>query len=289
MTLQKYVLLLLSFVSINLFSQEKFVKTGESEITEYRNTEDRIEKKINNLTFDFISIYKDNIFHDILLEQKRTFTITQGVDGFKSNIELTAYEKNKNIYSKILWKINEGADLVEKDIDHIKFILFGSASAEDAFIFYSKYNGEKYCIATSDLNYIVIPNTKNKRIVSYLCVNTFLYNQEEEEFPNLVGILNYGNPNKLQQRVLIIGNFGDLPWTPEIYILDKDNKKHANNYTHWAGNMNHSKEAISNFSILLEYYDDMQVTIPITNDEIIIDKITYNGAIFKNIIFKSKN
>ena len=272
-------------IASNLFSQNDFTKTRESKISEFINLTGKLEKKISNVNFDFISINTDEGYKDVLLEIERDFSIISGSEGFNSKMRLTAYEKQNNSYTNKIWEIKQKADAFEKGINYLKMVQWGGTE-DDGYTYYCKQSGKKYCDASSNLTYIEIPNTRNTRIISYLSHSTNLSLDENKQYHDLLGILNYGNIKDIQQRLFIFGDSGGMPWTPIIYIIDKENKKYENHYMHWEGDNNPSKSAISNFTILLYFQEDLTIRIPILLDELDIANIEKSSSVFSDFLVK---
>jgi len=267
----KVTILTLLFFS-NIFAQEFHQqRQNKSYIETLGKPGERIIKHIVNTKYDMISIYTDNKFREILLEEVFDQTIIPGVEGREAKVQIKAFGMVNEKFREFLWEINDLGYEVEKYHDYLRLITYGCCSAENTYIYFNKISGNKFLTATSDFAFLDVPNTDNKRIATFHSSNGMLKYDENVRFPDQLGILYYADEKYIIQKLLIIGKLDGLHGTPDMRF--KNNKNDTSNLTLWDSNFKNDFEDITGFNIIIDFSHFFKLEIPIKEDKFYIENI----------------
>ncbi len=265
----KTIILLLSFLSFSA-SQTLQKKDFSFVETDDHNSE-RLVKRVVNKNYDFISQYNNGKFDDILLEQTFDQTIVPGVEGRRARVKIIAWGYKNKKFEKFLWEIDDIGYTVGKYDEYLRLSNYGCCGAENAYIYYNLKTGKKFLTASSDFANISVPNTKNKRIITFLSSHAEIQYNVIPDYPHQLGILYYTDGHEILQEVLIVGELNDLHGSPNIGFLDKG--EFSKYFTVWDANFNENSDAISGFSTTLDF-GFFKIEIPIYYDRFdIVDAI----------------
>jgi hypothetical protein len=279
MSNNKHFFILIIFLSLNVtISEAQLNKNFKKEITSSIEIKsignNKTSKHIINSTFNLSSFIIKNELENVLYEQIIDKTIISGIEGSKSLIKVKAW-RGAN-FSELLWELNDSGDDAELfSTNFYKIIKFGYSGSEETYSYYNTRTGEKIVTTTSGLYLIEAPNLKTKRLISYFSSNSAI-NTSKNKVENLIGIIQYSDQYQLLKELNVIADLGGLSWTPQISLCD--NKKIGKDkLTEWTSKSSSLNETFSNFSVKLTFQKDMEIIIPISNDDFDLDNLKLNS------------
>jgi hypothetical protein len=267
----KYFIFIFCTISY-LFSQNipTLQKKEYSKIETHINEWGYLVKHIINKKYDVISFYRDGKFTDILLDQTLDHTITPGEEGRRTKINITAWGFANDQFKKLLWEINDVGYEASKSGDYIYLTTYGCCSSDNTHIYYKISDGKKFLTATSKFARLSVPNTKNKRIITFHSSNAQV-SYQEYDYSSQLGILHYANENEIIQQALITGELDGLHSTPEITF--KTEKEESENLSLWNANHNNDPQAINGLSAVIDFTYFFNLEIPIVKDRLDLDNV----------------
>jgi hypothetical protein len=246
-------------------------KTSNSYYREYYDKNVLVKNTIN-CKYRVFGIDEFGTLINVLLKETINEKIYSDREGSESNTKIELF-KGKD-YNDIIWTIEDEGDKTNQIIDFIGIIKTGCCGSENYYNYYNIDTGKKLFTSSGNISSIELMNAGGpKRRLSYLCNCTEYNIPESIEFPNLLGILNYANDYLIREKLLLLGNFDGMPYTPRISFIDNKGKESIGLFL--LPNNDHKKDytAFNDFIIKLCFGDSYTVLIPVIDDKLQIKKL----------------
>lgn len=274
--------ILLAVVSTSTAQQPGGInRTATSTITTRNDKERGVVVEITNRRFAFAHYYPDKLgadeqFPTILLLEEFTSERSLSSEGQEGKVKIEAWTGKDASASNRIWTISHTGDEGEIRDRFYKVTRWGCCDADNTDFYFNLITGQKVFASTADLFQIEVPNTSRAfdRYVGFHSAYASVPSVEGEKDQSVIGVIQYSSETKTLARIVLRGATEaqrDLR-LEKIRARYQSKLTDTNMLTLWGVDGKGASSSLSQFSIILTFYDNAQVEIPVTNDQLDISR-----------------
>lgn len=255
--------------------EKRLERSAISSIRTYINSDGDIVAETINRRFAFSHFYTENGFSN---EQFRTLLL---LEEFKSTRRILAGQvqgtvrveawmgKDASPQNK-LWTIEQSGDAGEVADRFYRVTKYGCCASIATDVYFSLLSGRKLYTTNTGLFEIVVPNTSidMTRYVAFHAPDAILPPDEPQSAESQAGVIQYGSEKSVLQKV-ILRHKGDIG-SPRVQMLYKEKLVESEPLMLWGADKKPDKTSLSDFSVVLLFYDLRKVIIPVKNDQLLL-------------------
>lgn len=251
-------------------------RTATSTITTRNDKERGVIVQITNRRFTFTHYYPDKLgadeqFPTIMLLEEFTSERSLSAEGQEGNVKIEAWTGKDANASKRIWTIEHAGDEGEIFDRFYKVTKMGCCDAENTDFYFNLITGQKVFASTAGIFQIDVPNTSTafNRYVAFHSSFASVPSVEGEKDQSIIGVIQYSSETKTLGRIILRG----ATEAQRDMRLEKIKARYqrklsdTDNLTLWGVDGKGAASSLSDFSIILSFYDNVQVEIPVTNDQ----------------------
>ena len=252
-------------------------RTATSTITTRNDKERGVVVQITNRRFTFTNYYPDRIgpdepFPTIMLLEEFTSERSLSAEGQEGTVKIEAWTGKDANASKKMWTIEHIGDQGEIFDRFYKVIKEGCCAAENTDFYFNLVTGQKVFASTADVFQIDVPNTSNafNRYVAFHSVHASVQSAESEKDQSVIGVIQYSSETKPLSRIILRGKT-EAQRDMRLEKIKARYQRKLNDtgtLTLWGVDGKGATSSLSDFSIILSFYEKVQVEIPVTNDQL---------------------
>jgi hypothetical protein len=215
-------------------------------------------------------------FWMILLEEFRS-EWSPGVEGKKATVSIDGWAGPLTNPSKKIWSIHTEGDKGEVYDNFYKVTRYGCCGSLDTQIWFSLIDGKKVFTSNIDPVQVAVPNSSAglARYFAWHSNEASISPTEVQTVKDLKGVLQYGSERQVSRRLLVRSSI-DL-YLSKIAIryqgkLHDDAREFVTGIMLWGVDGKNDKSALSDFSVILTWNDNIEAEIPVENDELQVSK-----------------
>lgn len=233
-----------------------------------------------NRRFSFVDAGADHRNEEavlrLLLEEFRSES-SPGIMGTRSTVTVDGWMGPFPNPQKKAWTIHSEGDVGQAYDNFYKVTRYGCCGSQDTHIWFSLIDGQKLFTSNIHPVNVFVPNTRADltRYFAWHSNEASIEPAERTTVKDLRGVLQYSSERKLLQRLLLRSG-ADLYLSKIAFRyqgkLHDDMRALEQGLGLWGVNKATSETALSDFSIVLIFNDQIEVEIPVEKDELQIAK-----------------
>ena len=254
-------------------------RSATSLIRTYINSDGDIVAETVNRQFTFSHFYTENAFSNeqfrtlLLLEEfKSTRSILAG--QMQGTVRVEAWMGKDASPQNKIWTIEQSGDAGEVADRFYKVTKYGCCASIATDVYFGLLTGQKLYTTNTGLFGIVVPNTSIAlvRYVAFHAPDAILPPSEPQSAESQAGVIQYGSEKSVLQKV-ILRSKGDIG-RPRVQMLYKEKLVESEPLMLWGADKKNDKTSLSDFSIVLLFYDLRKLIIPVKNDQLLLSAAT---------------
>jgi hypothetical protein len=251
-------------------------RTATSTITTRNDKERGVVVQITNRRFTFTNYYPDKIgpdeqFPTIMLLEEFTSERSLMAEGQEGKVKVEAWAGKDANASKKMWTIEHEGDEGAIADRFYKVTKWGCCAAENTDFYFNLVTGQKVFASTADIFQIEVPNTSSafNRYVAFHSIHASVASAEGEKDQSVIGVIQYGSETKPLSRI-ILRSKTEAQQDMRLEKIKARYQRKLNDtspLTLWGVDGKAAVSSLTDFSIILSFYENVQIEIPVTNDQ----------------------
>lgn len=230
-----------------------------------------------NRQFKYVSLYAGSGYESMLLLEEIRSEQSRDTEGSNGTLKVDAWLGKGRKPTQKAWTIKAEANVAEAAEPFYRATKYGCCAALNTMTWYNLFTGQKVFTSTNNLVKISVPNTGGDALDRFVAFHSNMAASETPEMKtgkdDVLGVLQYGTNKRVTHRIVLRTSDKETfdLGPPDVGVTHQKDTQFAQDAVQrevplWAYDGKKSTTSLSDFTVILKWEDNVQITIPFKND-----------------------